>query len=94
VLALFGERDLQVPALINRERFAALRLDTLRAPRCGDRAEILPGANHLFQQARSGSPAEYGKLQQAFVDGLPETIAAWIAGANAGGDTGGGNPRN
>ncbi len=37
-----------------------------------------PEANHLFQEAETGSPAEYPLLEKAFVDGFLEMIADWV----------------
>jgi uncharacterized protein len=74
LFAMYGGRDLQVPAWINRDGIARFQRDG-----CGDRLLVLPEANHLFQRARSGSPAEYGTLPQQLMDGVPGEIAAWIA---------------
>ena len=41
-------------------------------------AKVLPGANHLYQQAVTGSPSEYPTLRKEFVSGFLETISAWI----------------
>jgi uncharacterized protein len=39
---------------------------------------VYAGANHLFQQAKSGLPMEYGMLEKAFVPGLLDDVSAWI----------------
>ena len=76
VLALFGEKDLQVPANLNvpvMER--ALREG-------GNRdffVEVIPDANHLFQQAVSGSVTEYPTLPKEFAPGFLERITSWIS---------------
>lgn len=75
VLALFGERDLQVPA----EQNAAAVRAALDAG--GNRArtiEILPGLNHLFQEAETGSPNEYQQIEQTFSETALNRISAWI----------------
>jgi hypothetical protein len=75
VLALFGEKDLQVPPDLNQARMAR----ALAA--AGNRdvtIEVIPSANHLFQQAVTGSPAEYATLEKSFVPGLVDRIADWI----------------
>jgi hypothetical protein len=75
VLALFGEKDLQVPAESNRKAIVEA------LARGGDSdvtAKVLPGANHLYQQAVTGSPSEYPTLRKEFVSGFLETISAWI----------------
>jgi dienelactone hydrolase len=76
VLALFGEKDLQVPAESNRQAVAAALAHG------GNRnvtIKVLPGANHLYQKAATGSPNEYPELAKEFVPGFLDTISAWIA---------------
>ncbi len=75
VLALFGGLDLQVPAESNREAVAAA------LARGGNRnvtIRTFPGANHLYQAAKTGSPSEYAALPKEFVPGFLETISGWI----------------
>lgn len=79
LLALFGELDLQVPARENHDLFAAA------LQRAGNRdhtLKILPGANHLFQKAKSGSVAEYATLEKQFVDGFLEIVTDWLVSRN------------
>ncbi len=40
--------------------------------------KIFPKANHLFLQARTGSPSEYGDLAKEFVPGFLEFMSDWI----------------
>jgi hypothetical protein len=40
---------------------------------------MLPGLNHLFQTAKTGSPAEYGKIEETFSPVALKTIGDWIA---------------
>ena len=73
VLALFGELDLQV--LVDQNR------PPLEAALAGNpdvTVQVLPRANHLFQAATTGSPAEYALLEHDFVDGFLDTISNWI----------------
>lgn len=37
-----------------------------------------PTANHLFQEATTGSPTEYGALDKTFVPDFLDTITQWI----------------
>lgn len=75
VLALYGERDLQVPAEMNRKAMAeALRL----AGNPGVEIRVVPGANHLFQAAKTGSAREYATLPKEFAPGVVEAIAGFI----------------
>lgn len=76
VLAVFGGRDLQVPEAANRSR-----LETALTA-AGNRdvtVKVYGEANHLFMQAVTGHPAEYGTLPKAFVASLLEDVTAWIA---------------
>jgi len=75
VLAVFGGRDLQVLVDQNRPVLESLFV--------GERAGLLTvrtyeSANHLFQEARTGLPAEYAALPKAFVTGFADEVAAWI----------------
>jgi uncharacterized protein len=73
VLALFGGRDMQVIAHINRPA-----LEVVLAEHDDATISTLPSANHLFQNAATGAPDEYAMLPDAFVEGLSVTIATWI----------------
>jgi len=74
-LAIFGELDLQVPPESNVPGME-------RALKAGGqekyRIVVLPSANHLFQKATTGSPAEYATLDKAFVPELLPLITDWI----------------
>lgn len=73
-LALFGEKDTQVPpeqnvepfknAFVGREKLLELI--------------VIPSANHLFQKAGTGSASEYGQLEKAFVPEFLPTILKWL----------------
>jgi hypothetical protein len=39
---------------------------------------IYPKANHLFQEAKTGSVNEYAALKKEFVPGLLDDMTAWI----------------
>jgi hypothetical protein len=72
VLAIYGGKDLQVPADLNRQALeGAMRGKDLTV-------RIFPNANHLFQPAGSGSPSEYAQLEKRFVDDLLPTVTEWI----------------
>ena len=75
VLALFGVLDVQVDLWQNR----AGMLAALERARNGDvTVAVFPRANHLFQQATTGSLTEYASLPPTFVPLFLETISAWI----------------
>ena len=76
VLALGGSNDRQVPASIN------LAATTAGLKAAGNRdvtVQELPGLNHLFQAASTGSPAEYGTIEETFAPGALAVIGDWIA---------------
>jgi pimeloyl-ACP methyl ester carboxylesterase len=75
VLALFGVLDVQVDLWQNR----AGMLAALNHAGNGDvTVAVFPRANHLFQQATTGSVTEYASLPAMFVPRFLETISAWI----------------
>jgi pimeloyl-ACP methyl ester carboxylesterase len=75
VLALFGERDLQVPPAQSKPPLeSALR----NAGHPGSRVVELPGLNHLFQAAATGSPAEYATIEETMNAAALELIGSWI----------------
>ena len=75
VLAIAGSKDLQVPP---HENLAAIRA----ALEAGGNRHVetveLPGLNHLFQHARSGSPSEYASIEETMAPEAMEKIAGWI----------------
>jgi fermentation-respiration switch protein FrsA (DUF1100 family) len=75
VLALNGELDLQVPAGPNLEAIAAA-LDRGGNPDATTR--VLPGLNHLFQAAATGSPAEYAEIDETMNEAAMSAVAEWI----------------
>jgi hypothetical protein len=44
----------------------------------GAEVEELPSLNHLFQTAKTGSPGEYGQIEETMAPLALETITAWI----------------
>lgn len=75
VLALFGGKDLQVPADSNLKAAAA-------AFTAGHVASFtlvkLAGLNHLFQTAKTGSVTEYGQSEETISPRALETIGTWL----------------
>ena len=79
VLAFFGGKDLQVPA---KDNMAAMQEIFKENGNNAFKAQLFTEANHLFQKAKSGSPAEYASLKHEFVDGFLDTLANWIMSLN------------
>lgn len=75
VLAVGGSKDLQVPA---RKNLYAIE----KALRKGGNKRVTTrefnGLNHLFQQADTGLPDEYGRIEQTFSPEVLEYIGKWI----------------
>ncbi len=75
VLAINGEKDLQVPYEENlREIEAALR----RGGNTRFETHALPDLNHLFQHAQTGAPSEYQSIEETWSVEAMELIADWI----------------
>jgi pimeloyl-ACP methyl ester carboxylesterase len=75
VLALGGSLDLQVPPDANLPVIEQVLKD---AGNTDVTVVELEGLNHLFQTARTGSPAEYGQIEETFSPAALDLITAWI----------------
>jgi len=75
VLALFGGKDLQVPADSNL-RAAAAAFTAGHVP--SFTLVKLPGLNHLFQTAKTGDVTEYSRSEETISPRALDTIAAWL----------------
>jgi uncharacterized protein len=75
VLALTGEKDLQV---LPKENLAGIEQALTAGGNREHRAVELPGLNHLFQTAKTGSLAEYGTIEETFAPAALDTITTWI----------------
>lgn len=71
VLALFGEKDLQVPPAQSAEPMRV-------ALGANGTVEVLPGLNHLFQPATTGAPSEYATIETTMDPAALDRIASWI----------------
>ena len=75
VLAINGEKDLQVPP---KENLAEIE----KALKAGGNRNVkiveLPGLNHLFQPCKTGSPSEYGSIETTIDPEALKTIGDWI----------------
>ena len=75
VLAINGEKDLQVPP---KENLAAIE-DALKSG--GNKnysVKELPGLNHLFQTATTGSPTEYARIGETISPSALKIIGDWV----------------
>jgi hypothetical protein len=75
VLALFGDKDVQVAARVNAD---ALRAALATAGNPDVDVRTLPGLNHLFQHAGTGSLDEYPTIEETFSPEALGIIGDWI----------------
>jgi len=75
ILVISGEKDLIAPPerhIKNIERHYSGTGNT------DITIATLPGLNHLMQEAQTGSPTEYAKLESSFSPDAMDMISAWI----------------
>jgi dienelactone hydrolase len=70
-----GEKDLQVPP---KENLAAIEHALKEAGNTHVTLKELPGLNHLFQKASTGSPSEYIKIDETINPEVLTLISSWI----------------
>jgi pimeloyl-ACP methyl ester carboxylesterase len=75
VLAINGEKDLQVPPKENLAEIA-------KALKAGGNGHVktveIPGLNHLFQPCKTGSPSEYAAIETTIDPQALKIIGDWI----------------
>ena len=75
VLAIYGERDLQVPPAQN---LLAIK-GALEAGGNKDYTVTeLPNLNHMFQTSETGVPSEYAKIEETIAPVALEAVSDWI----------------
>ncbi len=75
LLALYGEKDMQVPPTVNAPALKKA-LDA-----AGDKqyeTVVYPGLNHLFQTAKTGLPSEYGEIEETIAPAVLKKIGDWV----------------
>jgi uncharacterized protein len=75
VLALIGEKDLQVPP---KQNLPVIRKTLADAGNKNFEVDELPGLNHLFQKAKTGAISEYSEIEETMSPVAMEKIAGWI----------------
>jgi hypothetical protein len=75
VLAVNGEKDLQVPP---KENLIAIKNALTKGGNKNVTIKEFPNLNHLFQECETGSPNEYGTIEQTFSPIVLEEITKWI----------------
>ncbi len=69
--ALYGEKDLQVPAAVNAETIQKIGNPHITT-------KIYPALNHIFQHATTGLPNEYEEIEETFSTDVLEEMVRWI----------------
>ena len=75
VLAINGEKDLQVPP---KENLSAIELALKKGGNNNFEVIMLPGLNHLFQTSTTGAISEYGKIEETISPVALETMLNWV----------------
>jgi pimeloyl-ACP methyl ester carboxylesterase len=75
VLALIGEKDLQVPPKSN---LPAIKKALSDGGNKNFKTMELPGLNHLFQRCETGAVAEYAQIEETISPEVLEIISEWI----------------
>lgn len=78
-LAIFGEKDKQVIADLNFDKSLEIQSES----NVQLQSIIIPEANHLFQEAETGMPTEYGILEREFTEGFIIAITSWLHSLNS-----------
>lgn len=76
VLALNGEKDIQVAADIN---LSEIEKALKEGGNTNYRIEKLPSLNHIFQTCETGTVSEYGEIEETFSPIVMQIISEWIA---------------
>ena len=75
VLAVNGEKDLQVPP---KENLSAIKNALAKGGNKNVTTIEFPNLNHLFQECKTGSPNEYASIEQTFSPKALAEITKWI----------------
>ena len=75
VLAINGEKDLQVPP---KENLTAIKNALTKGGNKNVTTIEFPNLNHLFQECKTGSPNEYASIEQTFSPRALAEITQWI----------------
>ncbi len=76
VLALNGEKDLQVPP---KENLTAIETALKKGGNMRVTVKTLPNLNHLFQTCKTGSVSEYGVIEETISPVALKAISDWVA---------------
>ncbi len=74
VLAIDGEKDLQVPP----ENLIAIKTALEKGGNKNVTTKLFPNLNHLFQDCKTGLPSEYSEIEETFSPAALAEITKWI----------------
>ncbi|MCC7095327.1 MAG: alpha/beta fold hydrolase, partial [Ignavibacteriaceae bacterium] len=74
VLAIDGEKDLQVPP----ENLIAIKTALENGGNKNVTTKLFPNLNHLFQDCKTGLPSEYSEIEETFSPAALAEITKWI----------------
>ena len=74
VLALAGDKDLNVPVSINNP---SLEANLKKQPKT--KIKVYPGLSHLFQHSATGNPMDAAKIDETIAPEVLTDIAEWIS---------------
>ena len=74
VLAINGDKDVQIPS----ENLEAIKAALAAGGNHQCTIRELPGLNHLFQTAETGSPSEYSRIEETLSPTALRVISDWI----------------
>lgn len=75
VLAVNGEKDLQVPY---KENLAEVEKSLKESGNKDFKIQSFPNLNHLFQNCQTGSPSEYSQIEETFSPNALKVIGDWV----------------
>jgi pimeloyl-ACP methyl ester carboxylesterase len=75
VLAVIGEKDLQVPP---KENLAEIGKALKQGGNTHATLKQFPGLNHLFQTCKTGAPAEYAQIEETIAPLALKEIGDWV----------------
>jgi pimeloyl-ACP methyl ester carboxylesterase len=81
VLAVIGEKDLQVPP---KENLSEIEKALKQGGNCRVTVKQLVGLNHLFQTCKTGAPLEYSQIEETMAPLALKEIGDWIVAQTRG----------
>ena len=75
VLAINGEKDLQVPP---KENLEAIKNALIKGGNKKITIKELPNLNHLFQDCKTGAPSEYATIEETFSPKAMAEVLNWL----------------